>query len=179
MILKTLRDIDSDKLLVSRQLNNGDFDFRYIVRIQYTAEYGDSAMERELGKYIVGVLAVSPDEAKKTDSFDSALKCMGWDLAQLESFGPLAPFEMLADYGCYAMLWESSGNNLAALMKQARAKLAEAEMLFGFAMDRAENAIGTTGWDAIKGDVLAPLSRRTADEGANVELMRKLHKGDQ
>jgi hypothetical protein len=39
-------------------------------------------------------------------------------------------------------------------------KLREKDFFFGFAMDQAQNRIGSTGWDLIKGDLLAGLNRQ-------------------
>jgi len=172
MRLTVVEDIDSQKVWMSPEINHGDFPFRFMLRLQYTEEWGGEA-EKTLGKYCVALLVVSPTEAKKGDSYNHALGSFGWTEEQVKEYGPAAEYLMLMEYGTAAHLWESCGNNLKVLMKQARQKLKESDMLFGFAMDRAENAIGTTGWDAVKGDILAPLHRQSDEP--NVGLMKKLH----
>lgn len=170
--MSVIQDNDSQKILASKEINHGDWPFRFMIRIQYTDEWCGEKEAKAIGKYIVGLHVVSPTAAKQTDSFDSALKSYGWTAEQCKSFGPMAAYEMLLEYGTAAHLWESSGNNLKTLMKECRKQLQQSNFLFGFAMDRAENAIGTTGWDAIKGDILAPL-RKPSDQ-PNVQLMQKL-----
>ncbi len=147
-----------------------------MIRIQYSAYYSDE-MERELGKYIVSLAVVSVHQAKTTDAYDSALRSFGWTVEEIARYGEYAEYQMLLEYGTYAHLWESSGNNLSKLMRGCRNALRESDFLFGFAMDRTENAIGTTGWDAVKGDTLAPLRLYHDDDAPNVQLMRKLDGG--
>jgi len=174
--LRTIQDIDSSKILCSKEINHGDFPFRFMIKIEYTEDWGESAVS-ELGKYCVTLAVVSPDQAKQTDAYTSALSSYGWTVDDIAKYGPYAEYEMLLDYGTYAHLWQNSGNNLGLLLKACRAMLAQSDMLFGFAMDRTENAIGTTGWDMVRGDVLAPLRRYSDSDAPNVQLMRKLQGG--
>lgn len=174
MKLIVSRDIDSDKILVSPEINHGDFPFRFMVHIEYMG-YHSEEVEREVGKYCVSLKVVSPTEAKKTDAYDKALESFGWTPEQVQKYGQLAEYEMLLEYGIAAHLWQGCSNNLRDLMRQCRSKLNECDTLFGFAMDRAENAVGTTGWDMVKGDVLAPLHRRKPEnDSPNQSTFRKI-----
>jgi len=172
MRMKVVEDIDSQKILASREINHGDWPFRFMIQIQYTEEWCGESEVKEIGKYIVGLHVVSPMAARETNAYQSALKSCGWTEDQVKQWGPMAEYCMLLEYGTAAHLWESSGNNLKVLMKQCREQLKQSDFMFGFAMDRPENAIGTTGWDAIRGDILAPL--REQSDAPNMQLMQKL-----
>lgn len=56
------------------------------------------------------------------------------------------------------------GNNKGELLKAARKELLGVDMLFGFYMDRPLNAIGSTGWDFIKGDITAGFRKHEESE---------------
>jgi hypothetical protein len=143
-----MHDFDCEKVWYSREINHGDWPFRFIAKLEYTESWGDEAV-KQLGKYLLSLLVVSPTAAKQ--SYTSAMKSCGFTDTQLTDFGELAEYEMLVDYGTAAVLWQDSGNNLHKLMCAMRAKLFESDLMFGFAMDRQQNAIGATGWDTVAG----------------------------
>lgn len=147
MKLKELRNIDSDILLYSKEINYGDWPFRFIVKIEYPENWGDNA-KKEIGKYHVELLAVSPVAAK--DVIPEALQSCGLTGQDIPALGL---YEVLVDYGTTAHLWQGAGNNLSKLMQACRKELRQTELLFGLAMDRQQNAIGATGWDWIAGSV--------------------------
>lgn len=161
---------------VSKRLANGhdgkgavrgqDYDFHYWlvmdVRPNEDWEYGD----REDPKYYVSLAVVSPEQASPKE-LQSAINSCGIPDDELPRFmaDPMFLVECLHGYGCAAHVWHGQGNNLSALMKEARyeAQLASG-IMFGFYMDAPQNRIGSTGWDCVKGDLLAGLRRYEDDE---------------
>lgn len=141
---------------ISRKLNNGDFDYWIVMEV---LNWYDAVGEREAkeggSKYNVSLSAVSPQEAGK-DQLEQAFN--SYDSEVLND--PLAQVEALGSYGIKAPLWNMNGNNLGKLMREARKQADLASGLFGFYMDAPKNAIGSTGWDCIKGDITAGLYRQ-------------------
>ena len=68
--------------------------------------------------------------------------------------------QILAETGLAAHLWQQSGNNKRTLLNQAREELSKIQVMFGFYMDRYQNQIGDTGWDWIRGNLMAGMKRR-------------------
>ena len=161
---------------VSKKLCNGhdgkgavqgqDYDFHYWlvmdVRPDEDWEYGD----KKQPKYWVSLAVVSP-EAADPKELQSAINSCGIPDSELPRFmaDPLFLVDCLHSYGVAAYVWQGKGNNLSALMKEARkeAQLAGG-MFFGFYMDAPQNRIGSTGWDCVRGDLLAGLRRFQDDE---------------
>jgi hypothetical protein len=72
--------------------------------------------------------------------------------------------EVLIDEGFCATLWQQSGIDKDALMKLAEEQLSAAQVMGGFMLDRAQNAIGSSGWDFMKGDITAGLRSHKSGE---------------
>lgn len=161
---------------VSQRLANGydgpnavvglDYDFHYYYVMEVNPnedyEYGDKRPH-----YYVTLSVVAP-EAVPTNEMQRAYDCLGMYLEDLEKLkaDPIFAVEALHDYGTYAVVWQESGNNLSKLMAEARREAQLCEMMFGFYMDRYVNRIGTTGWDAVRGDVWAGLRRYNEEQEA-------------
>lgn len=167
MRMRVIHDYDCDKLWFSRWIDRGDFPFLFAIKLEYLEDHGEEIV-KSLGKYIVSVRAVSPAAAGE-ENVKQALRSCGWE-GMPDSQEAIA--EVLLDYGTYATLGEFHGNNVKSLLKQARECLRESDMFFGFKMDRAQNRIGSTGWDFIRGDILAGLATCQTPESA---IMRKMH----
>ena len=152
MRFKILDDNDSEQTYVSKKLNNGDFDYYLVIQVLNMPEYvGDECPYR----WSVSLLSVSPSEAGEEHlkrAFESM--CME-DSPHTE----LTKVSALVSYGVYAQLWTDGGNNLREQLKEARKQASASSVLFGFMMDKAENRIGSNGWDFIKGDIDAGLRR--------------------
>ena len=134
---------------VSKKLNNSQFDYWLVIEVL-------NWKEREApATYNVSLKAVSPSEAGKKN-IEAACECYGVE-EDIEKLNPLVIVEALASYGVAALLWNKDGNNLKVLLKEAHKEADLSSMLFGFYMDRPKNKIGSTGWDFIKGDLLAGL----------------------
>lgn len=138
---------------VSNRLNNGDFNYWLVLDvINMPEETGDDNQPT----YNVSLLAVSPESAG-IETVNKALESAG--LPDGLEVTPEIAVEVLCDYGTYAQLKTFNGNNIRALLAQAKHEAQLADSLFGFYMDAPENRIGSSGWDMIAGNVLAGLNR--------------------
>ena len=108
-------------------------------------------------KYMVTLQAVSPDEAGEKE-LNSALESFGWEDIDRSELTDWQRVGLLSESGCYAQLWNDGGDNLKKLLKEAHNQAKISDIMFGFMMDRPINMIGSTGWDFIKGDILAGLN---------------------
>jgi len=160
---------------VSKKLCNGydgkgavkgqDYDFHYWLVLSVNPnedwEYGD----KKRPKYYVTLSVVSP-EAADPKELDAAIGSWGLPDDRLAEYmkEPLFLVECLHSYGVAAYVWQEQGNNLSVLMREARKQAQLVNMLFGFYMDAPQNMIGSTGWDCVKGDLLAGLRRYEDDE---------------
>jgi len=144
---------------ISPKLNNGDFDYWFVIEfINWLDATGELFDDNE---FLVTINAVSPGEA--ADELESAYSCNGFDDEFLADYEGEAlehiKVEALSTYGVYARLWQESGNDADALLKKAKQAALLVSGLFGFFMDSPKNRIGSTGWDIIKGDLLAGLKK--------------------
>ena len=142
---------------VSRKLSNGEFDY-WLVMDVLNWEDVDSEAVKTHGQYCVSLYSVSPSEAGQ-DGLKKAFNCCGFDGTEDFLTNPLVQIEALVSYGTYTPVWSASGNNLTKLMREARKQAKCVEGLYGFYMDRPVNRIGTSGWDAQRGNILAGLNR--------------------
>jgi hypothetical protein len=157
--LKEISNTDAGITWIGPAIDHGDWPFRFLLKLQYVEYYDIPEMLKTHGKYIASVQAASTVAA--AGKLEGVAKSFGQTLDEFKALPAEAQHEMLADYGVAATLYEGSGNNQRAVLRAAREKLAEIDFMFGFAMDRPQNALGATGWDRIKGDV-SP-SREDAD----------------
>lgn len=74
--------------------------------------------------------------------------------------------------GTCACVIQESGNSKVDVLQRIQERMFEVTTLGGFVLDRAQNAIGSTGWDFMKGDILAGLKRHQRTPTA--KLMGKL-----
>lgn len=150
---KTLQEYDTETRLISPRYNNGDWNYYLVIHL---IDMHDATGDKTIPKYAIAIEAVSPTAAG-TANVKKALE-FGWNI----NGKPSTQQKVLAlsEYGIFAQLWTKSGNNKAQLLKAARE---EAQIIksftFGFKMDCAANALGSTGWDFIKGDITAGLRR--------------------
>ena len=148
MKTRTLYDFGSEAVYISKNLHNGDWNYRLAIRVLCLSEYDSECPD----KWNVTILAASP-EAAGTENLNRAIASLGMSEDDLKSYKtlPLFQYEALISYGIFACLWDKSGNNLKKLMRGARDELKLIELLFGFYMDRPENRIGQNGWNLISG----------------------------
>jgi len=131
---------------ISKRFNNGDWDYWLVLEL---TNMWEATGEQDQPKYNVTLSAVSPEAAK--DNMQAALKCCG--LEGESDLTDLMKVEVLHTYGTSAPLKQWNGGNAHKLLKEAKHEAQLAEMLFGFYMDSPKNAIGSTGWDFISGDL--------------------------
>jgi len=87
------------------------------------------------------------------------MQCFGWDEAEWKAIPHVGKAQALLEYGLAAQLWSNSGTSPRRLLAAAVVHLPEVMMLAGFKLDAPQNAIGTSGWDFMRGDILAGLKR--------------------
>jgi hypothetical protein len=145
---------------ISGKQNNGEFDFWVVLQIRN--EYEDAGADESPAGYSVSLSIVSPSQAGE-DKVKAAMECCGitetmMATAVANGFGDEAKVEALHTYGIATPVWSENGNNHRRLMQAAR-QFANTELdsLFGFVMDRPVNRIGSTGWEALRGDLDAAL----------------------
>lgn len=153
--LKLMEDGDYQKLWFSHSEETGDNgELTYVfVRCEYTDEWGDGAKER-LGAYHFSIVTVAPYMLSDKDKEQALDGWEGW-----RDQPDLNICDGLMGYGYYATLWQETGNNKAKLMSAARKELAGLRVFLGFALDRNQNAIGSSGWDFMAGNPTGALSR--------------------
>lgn len=153
---RTLFECEGDRLLVGKPDHNGDWKWYPVIKIMHL---GNHFSEREMQQdgiqtYNVTLQVVSP-EAAGPENISRAFGYAGMSdeqLTELES-NELAQVEALSEYGVFAPVWTGNGNNLRELLKQARREAQALRIMFGFYMDRYVNAIGSTGWDFVTGEI--------------------------
>jgi len=74
----------------------------------------------------------------------------------------------LMERGICATVIQESGNSKIDVLQRINARMPEVTMLGGFALDRAQNAIGATGWDFMRGDPLAGLKRYQKEQANRI-----------
>lgn len=141
--LRKIRD-DDGLVYCSRAVDYGDWPFRYFLQLIATADY--SREWAAGGAYHVTLAAVSPAAAGPALVARAAASA-GLPADAADEFVG----EALLRYGVHAQLFAGQGTNRRALLRAARQRLRECEIFFGFVMDRRVNALGATGWDAIRG----------------------------
>lgn len=138
---------------ISQKLNNGDWDYYlFIDTIDMEEAYG------ELG-FLAEIAAVSIEAAGKANvskAIESCGSCYDPTNTNKEyEEGVIA--EYLFDYGVRANLWNKHDKNAkepSKLIEMAKKESEAIHGLFGFYMDKAQNRIGATGWDFIKGEIM-------------------------
>lgn len=78
----------------------------------------------------------------------------------------------LMSRGTCATVIQESGNSKVDVLQRIQERMFEVTTFGGYGLDKAQNAIGSTGWDFMKGDILAGLKRH--QKTAAQKLMGKL-----
>ena len=131
---------------ISKKLSNGEFDYWLVIDIINM----DEAVPDPDYTYMLTLSATSPVQAG-VERLNVALKSCGYE-PSAELTDEQCVYA-LSDFGIQATFSSYEGNNRKKLMDIARKEAELIEMMFGFYMDRRQNAIGATGWDFIKGDI--------------------------
>jgi hypothetical protein len=153
---------------ISPKQKNGDFDYWLVIELTNM----DDACGRDnegQPRYNVSVSAVSPSEAGP-ENLKRAMDGFGES-----TVNPVLQVEALHSYGVSSVLWQGNGNNAHKLLSEARKQAHVHSSLFGFAMDRAQNRIGTTGWEAIRGDLDSGIARTIASGSPTGNILAKTY----
>ena|SRR3990167_1857363 len=138
---------------ISKKLNNSEFDYWLVMDV---VNLKDAMGDESEYTYNVSIAAIAPSQLPHKE-LDSALSCCGIE-EDKENLSLEVIIKAISTYMGGAIIFNESGNNLNALMKQARYEASlMGGMLFGFAMDKYQNRIGSTGWDILRGDILGGL----------------------
>lgn len=145
--------------LVSPPQNNGEFDYWLVLEvIEWEEAVGEHEAAEIDGSHNVCLSVVAPSECPEAD-LQSAFESCGWGEGancEIEWDNPLMLVELLHSYGIAAHVWSADGN-LRDLLREGKKQAVQAEFLFGFAMDRPQNALGATGWDWLRGNLCPSL----------------------
>jgi hypothetical protein len=142
---ENLKSVLPDQFYLSKPLSNGDF--RYYLVAELT-DMESATGDVSEGKYMLTLSAVSPSQARK--QLPDALR--NYNVTDNTPKDEVK-VEALATYGVKAHLKEYWGNDAEKLLKEADTDIPLVSGLFGFFMDKRQNALGATGWDFIKGDI--------------------------
>jgi hypothetical protein len=154
-----LSDNDGTTLIMVAEPVDAERPCYLVIRLESTEHWGDNPPY----KYHADIRAVSPqwignkELAQIADQYQMDLKTFKAE--------PIAfQVEAALSYGTAATLWQEAGNNQRKLLKAAWEQIPMMQMMFGFYMDKSQNAVGDTGWDWIKGDLCGALKRRANAE---------------
>lgn len=156
---------------ISQKFNNGEFDFWFVAELINWENSVGEREAKEIGKkYCLSVAVVAPEQFQEKDR---AMSNVGagdkWD-----ALDDRQKVECVHLYSGGAKVFSENGDNFKKLFAQARKVALEKEFFFGSAMDRAQNKIGSTGWDFLKGDVTAGLRRYDEDDSPEKQLARTI-----
>jgi hypothetical protein len=87
------------------------------------------------------------------------MQSFGWDESDWKAIPQVGKAQALLECGFAAQLWSNSGTSPRRLLDAAVAHLPEVMVFAGFKLDAPQNAIGTSGWDFMRGDILAGLKQ--------------------
>jgi hypothetical protein len=145
--------------------------FRFLTGDVNWREYGGTFVSQKFNngpgksRYNVSLSAVAPSEVNPKDRERAFEYC---DIKDTSDLHVMQIVEAIYTYGIRAPIWDKNGNNIRELFKEARREADVSSMLFGFVMDRTVNAIGSNGWDFIKGDITAGLDRWREEQNREV-----------
>lgn len=143
-------------------------EWEYYLVIDFT-NMRDMCSPEAHASYHVSLDVVSP-AAVGDDKMRQAITDCGLPDDQIGNVVSLV--EVLHTNGLYAVAWSRGGNNARKMLAEARHWANRVPQLFAFYMDRPQNKIGSTGWDLVRGDVMAGLDREP--DSPTKALMRKI-----
>ena len=135
----------------------------YLVIIVESTEDWGRGNEAPPYKFHAEIVAVSPQWISNK-SLASIAESYSMDVKAFKQQPIEAQVEQVLDYGTRATLWMETSDDEDALKAKANEQVQVCHMMFGFYMDRQQNAIGDTGWDWIKGKLGAAMRRRAKGE---------------
>lgn len=135
------------------------------VRIQYMEEHERNPEYRYHGE----ICAVNIGMAGKAGWKQV---CESFDRDPDEPIEPVWKAKELMSYGICAHLAQDMSNSKVDLLQKLNLLLSEVHTFGGFKLDAAQNAIGSTGWDVMRGDVTAGLYKEP--DSVTKQVMRKM-----
>lgn len=155
---------------ISRKLCNGDFDFYLVLSLERMDNTWDDETDTE---YLCQLNVVSP-EAANEESIAGACSFTGCPYESWETLDQEIQVDVLSANGTRTPVWHAFGSSYRDLFKEALAFARnELATFFGSIMDRPVNRVGTTGWEAVRGDWMAWLDRPSPNP--ETTLCKKLH----
>lgn len=153
---ETVWDIDSEYVQRMIQPIESDHPVYLFLRLMYWEAYVSERELKEIGfKYHISLVASSPGFAGDKNILQALESGIGEENLKEMSQSEIA-WE-LVQYGTTATLWQKQGNNKRQLIREAKRESLAINTLFGFYVDRPQNAIGSTGWDFMAGDIMRGL----------------------
>lgn len=89
----------------------------------------------------------------------SVQSCMGMDAETWEGLPHTGKAEALLETGISACLWQNVGVSPRRLLDAAVKEMVGVSTMGGFYLDRRQNAVGSTGWDFMAGQIDAGIKR--------------------
>lgn len=151
---KILSDCDGVRLTMVEEPVLAERPCFLVVHLESTEHWGDQPPY----KYHIEILAASPKWIGNKE-LQSAAETHGISLKDFKALPVESQVQIIVEYGIRPVLWREAGNNKAKLLAAANEQLPVIHAMFGFYMDRPQNAIGDTGWDWIRGQLCAGISR--------------------
>jgi len=140
-------------VLISKFAIKSDWPVYLVIRVD---SWHEATGELDDPEWCVSLRAVSP-LAAGARVLKSAMECVGTYPEDIQGYEygqqQFMKVEALSDYGAYAPIAEFNSDDANAAVLAAKSEALVAQMMFGFYMDRRVNAMGSTGWDFIKGKV--------------------------
>lgn len=141
-------ETSEENLETKETFNNGDFDYKMVVDVVNMEEAcGDTSK----GNWMVNLsVAKTPNALKKNkktkEKLNDIANCFSMKVSELTCSD-------IASYGLRVTTKTIMGNNLEKMIKKVKKEAELVNMLFGFYMDKRQNAIGNTGWDFLDGNI--------------------------
>jgi hypothetical protein len=170
---KLLHDDGGILKKISRRLFSGEFFFWLLYEI-WEAEENDSYTGARVWR--IDVCLIAPEKISR-EEWESNVKCVGGERWLEQPVTGEIMAEVIHDAGgARAPLFNTQSTSKRNALYRAKRLLETAMSNLRVTLDRPVNRIGTTGWEALEGNIMAGLTRPAAtpeQERAN-KLMRKL-----
>lgn len=155
---------------------HGEFDYWFVRELLNWENAVGEREANEIGsKYNCSLAMVAPGQLSPQElaRIKESLGCdpEQWELAEHKGYLDAMLVEACYSYGVRVPVWDANGSNYQKLFSECSKQAEFGEMLSGFVLDRPVNRIGTSGWDAIKGNITAGLRSNDSPEA---QLMRKI-----
>jgi hypothetical protein len=148
---------------VSNAFTESDYPAWFVIELNNVADCVGEREAKEVGAKYWCTLSVVMPGMVPADEMASARR--SWGIADDEKLSDVQIVEVLHSYGIKAESLSLAGNNAYKLIRQCKAEaMSQAAFTFGFAMDRAQNRIGASGWDCLAGNPLGALRGATMKE---------------